>query len=278
MATGTVSVGRSTFALPPGQWQVVSTRDGRTTVDGLQNGGVPIGTVYVMQQDSAGVYIASIYFTAPLQTARVSGWNDTLCDRKDTLFRDTFSGSFSFPECLLVNHGVRFWVDTPTNDYDRKTWDWYRKNKVTLPNSTLRASYRKYQGGDYVSVTFDVNPEYFGQAPALGTVWASSEWHPLVVKSDPARQAFVDSFKKLAYVMAASAKSTLTDRKPKSGSLPSLDDLRGTSVQATQTTAPGATGSKSVEIRLAELKGLFDKGMITQTEYEQKRKVIIDGL
>ena len=78
--------------------------------------------------------------------------------------------------------------------------------------------------------------------------------------------------------MAESASLTLTDRKPKSGSLPSLDELRSALVQAGKTAAPAASGSKSVEQRLSELKELLDKRMITQTEYEQKRKVIIDGL
>lgn len=35
---------------------------------------------------------------------------------------------------------------------------------------------------------------------------------------------------------------------------------------------------RSVAVRLAELESLFDQGLITQTEYDERRKVIIDSL
>jgi hypothetical protein len=39
-----------------------------------------------------------------------------------------------------------------------------------------------------------------------------------------------------------------------------------------------AASQPSAEERLAELKGLLDKGLITQDEYDERRKAILDGV
>ena len=225
IVNGNLQIGRSTFALPPGEWKVVATALADTTVGGVP-GGVGTGRVYMVQLDADGRFVASLFHLVPFNSRRVTSWNDSLCDRKDTLYRDAFSGNFTFPECLLINHLVPFWVTAPTPPFERKIWDWYQQNKVKLPNTALSASYKKYFAGDFVSVVIYVNPEVFGQDKALKTVWAESEWHPSAIKADPKRLAFVENFKKWSYVMADNARSTLMDRKPKSASLPSLDDLK----------------------------------------------------
>ena len=223
-AKGVLVIGRSTFALPPGEWKVVATGSGNVTV-GQQNGAAT-GQAYLVQSDPQGKFMAAASFRTPLSSTSVPRWNDSLCDRKDTLHRDAFSGRFDFPECLLINHVVSFWGGAPTNEFDRKVWDWYQKNNVSLPKTALVASYRKYASGDFVNVSVAVNPEVFGQEPAVKTAWAESEWHPLVIKNDPKRVAFVENLKKWSYVMAENAGATLANRKPKLDSLPSLDDLR----------------------------------------------------
>lgn len=222
---GTLIIGRSTFALPPGEWKVVATGSGSVTLDSQKNGAVT-GQVYLVQSDSQGKFIASMLHRTPFSSTNVSRWNDSLCDRKDTLHRDAYSGRFDFPECLLVNHAVSFWVNAPTNEFDRKIWDWYQKNNINLPKTALVSAYRKYASGDYVSVSVWVNPDVFGQGPTTKTAWAESEWHPLVIKSDPKRVAFVENFKKWSYVMAENASATLTNRKPKLDVLPPLEGLR----------------------------------------------------
>ena len=222
---GSLAIGRSTFALPQGEWKVAATGSGSVTTTLQQIGGAT-AQVYLVQSDPQGKFIAAMFLRAPLSSTGVSRWNDSLCDRKDTLHRDAFSGRFDFPECLLVNHVVSFWVNAPTNEFDRKVWDWYQKNNISLPKTALASAYRKYASGDYVNVSVWVNPETFGQEPALKTAWAESEWHPLILKNEPKRVGFVENFKKWSYVMADNASATLANRKPKLDSLPSLDELK----------------------------------------------------
>jgi hypothetical protein len=223
---GALTIGRSTFALPPGEWKVVSTGTGNVGyTNQVGSKGADTATVYVAQLDADRRFVASIQHRVPLASSRTESWTSTLCDRKDTLFRDAFSENLRFPECLLINHIVRFWVTEPAAGYDKKIWEWYRANNVALPVTVLNCEYRNYFAGDYVIVAAWVNPEGFGQAPSTKTAWAESEWHPRAIRNDPVRAAFVDNFKKWCYVMAESAKATLMDRKPKASALPPLTEL-----------------------------------------------------
>ena len=224
---GALMLGRSTFALPPGQWKVVSnsySKVNSTTSVGFQ--GADVATVYLVQVDADNTFVASMQHRATLASTSTSSWTDTACDRKDTLHRDAFSENIRFPECLLINHIVRYWVAAPASEVDKKIWWWFKVNNVNLPSTVLTCSYRKYLSGDFVLVTVSVNPEKFGQAPSTKTVWSESEWHPNAIKNDQARAAFVDGFKKWCYVMAENAKATLSDRKPKLATLPSFTELK----------------------------------------------------
>jgi hypothetical protein len=269
-------IGRSTFALPPGDWTVVTTNTSEVKVNGIGRGS-GAASVYLAQRDAEGTYIASLSYRVPLASTAVASWTDTLCNRKDTLYRDAFSGRFDFPECLLINHVVPFWVNVPTNSADRKIWDWYKENKVKLPIAVLLGSYRKYFAGDYVQVDIAVNPEYFGEEKSLKSIWAESEWHPLVIKNDPKRLAFVENFKRWLYVMAGDASFTLKERKPKLATLPAFDEFSGVSIKEPSDLPKNST-RRSAEQRLLELKGLLDKGLITKEQFEEKQAAIIKML
>jgi len=275
---GNLVIGRSTFALPPGEWKVVAVGSADTTSTGSRSDIAETASVRLVQLAANGTFIASIWTQAPLTSARAPGrWIDSTCDRKDLLHRDDFNVNPFFPECLVINHIVLFLANAPANAFERRAWDWFEKNSVKRPATVLSAFYRKYFSGDYVGVNVAVNPEFFGQEPSLKTAWTESEWHPLVIKNDPKRLAFVESFKKWSYVMAENAKSTLMDRKPKSALLPAFDELRVGSSKVRSIT-PTDGSSTSAELRLSELKALLDKGLITKEEFDEKRAAILKGL
>ncbi len=47
---------------------------------------------------------------------------------------------------------------------------------------------------------------------------------------------------------------------------------------AIHTSAPDKPSTKSPESRLEELKSMYDKGLITKSEYDQKKKQILDQM
>lgn len=225
---GQLVIGRSTFALPPGEWHVVAVDStGAVTTDGSRAGSSEVATVRLVQLDVDGTLIASMWHSVPLGTTRAPGsWTDAICGRKDTLFRDDFNVNPNFPECLVINHIVGFFATAPTNNFERRAWDWLEKNSVKRPTTVLTAFYRKYFSGDYVQVNMAVNPEFFGQDPSHIEDWNRNEWNPNVIRNHAKRLAFVENFKQWSYMMAESARTTLTDRRPNSASLTALDQLR----------------------------------------------------
>lgn len=48
--------------------------------------------------------------------------------------------------------------------------------------------------------------------------------------------------------------------------------------EITEEETGGSAGTSDAEARLLELRGLYDKGLITEEEYEEKRKDILAGL
>jgi len=48
--------------------------------------------------------------------------------------------------------------------------------------------------------------------------------------------------------------------------------------ETTPTEPASAPSSPSAEARLTELKGLLDKGLVSQAEYDERRRTIIDSL
>ncbi len=48
--------------------------------------------------------------------------------------------------------------------------------------------------------------------------------------------------------------------------------------QSSPAPADAGPAPRSVAVRLSELESLSDQGLITQTEYDERRKVIIDSL
>lgn len=273
---GNLIIGRSTFALPPGDWKVVLTSTETVSINNLP-AGASSASVYLVQQDTDGAYIASIWHNVPLASTFTKSWTDPLCNRKDTLYRDSFSGRFDFPECLLINHKVGFWLNVPVNANDRKIWEWYAANKIKLPLTVLTGSYRKYFAGDYVNVEVTINPEYFGQDKSLKSVWVESEWHPLIIKNDLKRLDYLENFKKWLYVMVNNASATLKDRKPKLSLLPALDEFNG-ALTKVSSDLNNKLEIISIEQRLLNLKVLFDKGLISKEQFDAKQIAIIKAL
>jgi hypothetical protein len=222
VVTTQLRLGKRSFALPPGKWIVIAERENRSSIDGGGNG-AKIKNQYLVQQDESGKFIASARIGTTLASTNVSSWNDSTCDRKDVLFRDTLDGNFRYPACNVVNHVTNFLnTDVPTDDYAKSVWTWFRTNKVPLPYNTIFTSYVKYFSGDFVQVSFWFNPEAVGLIDSDKKAWGQSPWHPELIKTDPARTAYIDQVKQWNTALIKNSRATLMDDKPLDPTLPAL--------------------------------------------------------
>jgi hypothetical protein len=192
---GQLQLGKRNFALPPGKWVVVASRDSQSKTDSTLNG-AGNKTQYLVQRDADGRFVAATSIGASLNSMPVSSWNDATCDRKDTLYRDTLDGNFKFPACNLINHVTDFWAgDVPKAEFDKQIWNWYRDQKVAMPHTVILTTYVKYFAGDYVRASFWFNPEILGMVDAGKKPWGQSPWHPDLIKSDANRTRYIEQIK-----------------------------------------------------------------------------------
>jgi hypothetical protein len=206
--SGRVEIARLQVPLPPGEWEFVQSRTGRASVDGMPSG-AEWRSMYLVQTTPDGRFVASLWLQLPLTTSPSNNWTTTFCERKDTLYRDTLQGNSRVPDCLLVNHITRFWKTSPSDATDRFLWDWYRSRSIETPGTVLSAAIRLYRGGDYLSATFQLNPDLAGIPPAAEMDWTRSEWNPEQINKHPERQAFVEGFKSWALGMASAYRKVL---------------------------------------------------------------------
>ena len=156
------------------------------------------------------------------------------------------------------------------------------------PITTLRATITNSQsGGRRYRLRLLINPEFLGFP---GT--SSGDWSGDALTRNPERARFVERVTTYAKQIQDAVREAIAYSKPKDAfkNVPSFMDLgfsvassTGSTPSSQSTTTPssptsGNANAMSVERRLSELKLLFDKALISKDEYEQKRKVIIDGL
>lgn len=222
---GQLVLGKRSFALPPGKWTVVNSTENITTIEGRQEGGRTKGQ-YLVLTDADNRFIAAANIRTTLGSTRVGSWNDTTCDRKDTLFRDTLDGSIKFPTCLLVNHTTNFWnAGVPSNEYDKKIWSWFQEKKIGLPKTAIVSTYVKFFAGDFVVARYWLNPEVAGIPADTGTAWNQSQWHPELIKSNPDHIRYIDAVKSWNNTLVSESRASLYDGKPTVASLPVLPSL-----------------------------------------------------
>lgn len=220
--SGQLTLGKRSFALPPGDWLVISSEDSKVSFASGASGS-DTKRQYLVQVDATNAFKAAMLLTTTLASTSNISWSDATCDRKDTVFRDTLDGRINLPACLLINHVVNFWGGSmPNNEFDKTIWNWYRDNKVALPYNTISTHYVKYFAGDFVRSIVWINPEISGLVDKDKKSWADSLWHVNYVKSDTQRAAYIEQVKTWSQAMIKNNKASLMDSKPLDPSLPSL--------------------------------------------------------
>lgn len=133
----------------------------------------------------------------------------------------------------------------------------------------------------YYAIRVLLNPTVLGFGETLATDWRKDE-----IARSPDKTQFVGKVADWGRQLQIAVAKAIGFNKPKDAfkNVPSFRELRvGTGSSTTynppgqpQATMPAPTG-KSVVQRLAELKALLDSNLISQSEYEEKRKAILNS-
>ena len=221
VVTNQIKVGKMTVALPMGEWRLLNTREGRTSNSNGSVAGSETETKYLVRVNEKNQFVAAMLIGAPKHSSMAVRWNDSVCERKDLLWVQQRDGNFNFPACFAINYLHSFWINVPNNDFDKLIFEWFRSGKVELPKTALLVGYRKYFSGDYINITYHINPELTGFAPDTGTTSGNSNWHPGLIKEDPEKVKYIDALKKWIEGIEPHHRASLLKGTPGVESLPS---------------------------------------------------------
>ena len=213
--TSALEIGKLRVALPPGKWNVIAEHTGKaSSSDGIPSGAMYKG-YYLVQYDPDKRFIGSFYARATTSTGTPIEWRSKLCEREDTLFRSILGGPPHSQDCVLMNHLVRFYQARPRENAEREAWQWVQSNELKLPKTAIEVQERFFKGGDYLWVTYTVNPEVVDFVPSTVADWRQSEWHPDFVKTDAERKEYVEHLKTWVLATAKVHQAALRDNDRK---------------------------------------------------------------
>ncbi len=233
---------------------------------------VPLGRVYLASQKEKKFAVA-IDITGNLSQASSSDWKDEPCKREDFLWKRSLGKDFRSVNCVSINHVVNYFVK-PTGEFQQMLV-WFNDQGIDVPPTIVRVEFTRYAPNTRRLVyRVDINPEHYGIARDATGVWGANGWHKNFISRDQKKVDFIENLKKWAIdvqdrmdnafdkdARAFSNLKTLTAYLQPSSDQPKNKD--GINVSTT-------------EDQLAKVKSLFEKGLITEIQYNEQVKDILN--
>jgi hypothetical protein len=124
------------------------------------------------------------------------------CNRTDILFTTTTTNvDRGDQDCWTINHTLLAQSRAEQKEpHQTQAYAFLDERGVSVGEglTLISSTHRVATPTGYVSVLYQVNPEFFGFAPSNAAAWRDSEWHRARIAADPKRVAFVESFKNLS--------------------------------------------------------------------------------
>jgi hypothetical protein len=188
---GKVKFARSEVPLPPGKWTLASVGEEKSTGDLV----VRLPYANLVQIDG-GNLSALVTIFGTLSDDR-NGWGrDANCDRSDLLYAVADKNYRTTDQwCAYARHSIRTWTATDQTPLRSATlFAYLRQENIKRPRTTLATSTRLVRNGEFIAVTYEVDPQMHG-GPATKIIAAqTSEWHPQRIQDYPAHRAYADKW------------------------------------------------------------------------------------
>lgn len=269
---GTAQLGNKQFPLPAGDWQLVARGKRMSTNSAM---GVPSIDVYLAQIENR--ILRNVIYVRTNLASSGHGWvRDTgVCDRGD-VHHAVSDRSYNQrdAECWTVNH-IGFFMDTNPTEAQR---DFFRfVNDIRRPVTALSITYFLNNAFDYLRVSYLTNPELAGFEPTPTSAWTGNPWHRDMISGNAKRVAYVQQMKAEGEKLLPLIKTGMRGALPP-GTVVSV----GGQPPSAQVNAPSPASSSDKTAdpaeRMLQLKRLFDEKLITEAEYQERRRKILEGM
>jgi hypothetical protein len=199
-------------------------------------------------------------------------WNDEPCKLKTPiLYRDDFGTSLWQQKCLTV-HPTRFLQGN--NEATQRAVDVLISQNVKNDFNALQATYTRYGKNRFVIYKLYIFPSVYGLENPLISNVNVSPWYPKRVDADVEKKKFVSEF--VSYLN--SVVNAIDARFEGENPIPIKDLIYPLKEVDAMPATESVAVKKSIEERLISLKNLKDKLLISEDEFTQKRKEILEDI
>ncbi len=249
--------------LPPGEWEVTFNRERR-------------GTGSAPKMRDAGLFLydggrlkSAIEITAYIEN-RPMRWRDEPCKGTEANYFKNDFGTRLWDQKCLVAIPAKFLQGT--NEPTTKALDALAQRGIENEFNGIKLIYSRYDTkGMFVIYRQFIFPGAFGFENSKEAVLNSWSWYPAEAKKDPMKNAFIGLVQNYGLSIAAAIDSGYEKK-----TLIPIVDLKYPTAVAGEGEA--ATGNNIIEQRLLALRRLREKDLISETEYQTKRQLILDEL
>jgi hypothetical protein len=234
---------------------------------------IPLGRVTLFSERGKKL-LYTVDTTVNLQQGASSDWTDTPCKREDFLWKRSIGGKFQDMNCVSINHFVNYFVN-PTGDFQQIAV-WAKDEGIEIPPTIIRATFTRYSsGGKRLVYVVDVNPEQYGIERDATIPWGSNGWHKEFIKRDPKKIEFIEKLK----VWATDVQERMDDAFKKNtkafAGMKNLDEYLSDSGK--KEIQKKSMQEQSTEEKLVRLKSLYEKGLLTESQYNDQVKDVLSG-
>ena len=263
--------GATQIPLPAGEWTLTGLYESRT-----DNNNILILSAYLVRVEN-GVVSGVVRFRVSAELLPY-GWKSmSFCDRENMHIIEKKSNYESDVDCWGVHHSLLTKRKYPPK---RQTIDYLVERNFRVPLTLMAVQFRRATEDKYFRVGYLFNPEFIGFPPPERVKWSVNDWHRDRIHTDPEKVAYVDRLKvwgrewkrNVDLGFAGKLDKTKISQPFVSPGIP-----LGIAPAAGGETTPTTKGDDT-EARLRKLKGLYDQGLISDSEYSEKRKQILKGL
>lgn len=215
--TGPLTVGKNTFPLPAGEWEVANI----STFDLIKCNGDCFASPLQKQDDmkeiqliktNKGKLVETMLIGTPVSNSAFSigRVNTKICDKKTGYFYTDFGSGYNLPECLRVYHAVNYYEIGNLNKFHSTVKSYLAKNNIEYPRTVIQANYFYASEHGPTAINFTFNPEAAGFLPSTIKHWEVNEWHSK--NQTPEQKKFSDRAVAWAKEMAATMQKSIKEK------------------------------------------------------------------
>lgn len=268
----------ATLPLPEGEWIV-----GFTKATASSNGKNLFRSIALYQTDEGRVK-QGVYANVKVQGPGTQ-WIDEPCKDASVLFKNDYGTRLWKQKCLVIRTSAFL---QSSNETSRTSLATLSAKDIKTDFNSLTVRYTRYGDGDkFYIFEIHVFPSTYGLENPVISVLSASPWAAHNYVNDPEKVRFIDALKAYAETVVIDLDRAY-DTGHGGGPIKAFAYNRTDQASKLVATDPGSTisserpagndASSSIEKRLSGLKKIYEQGLLSKEEYDEKRKSILNSL